>query len=249
MIVCLLFKDVGVATLAMTAISQFPVDELTFRFLPLSLLHLVMVEDSVGSSEQPLSGRQTVKVASNSSASAIGLSSLLVAVIEKELPVPRGLVHTALKNARAPSAIDREVVSARKQLQQLVTSSTCSADPVTAVLNLTSELNAALLVSDVSLRNLQHVWQTALIKWEGANVSCDREIEWSCLGYFSLVSAVIDFMAVLLSYQRKEVRVGGAHCAELGYSVGSLSNLSSLLQKPAGDGDNEKIAMQRYDDQ
>ena len=112
-------QDVGVASLAMTSLSQFPVECHTPRFLPPALLGLLAAEGELDS-EQPLTGEQLVMAAIGSSASAVEIASLLVAVINSEMPAPRGLVHTAVQKARASSAVDRKMAAASKHLRQAV---------------------------------------------------------------------------------------------------------------------------------
>ena len=156
--------------------------------LPPTLLGLLAPEGELDN-DQPLTGEQLVMTALGSSANSDGIASLLVAVINSEMPAPRGLVHTAVQRSRAASVVDRKMAAASKQLRQSVGGAR------TGIGALVCELSVAM--SHASVGQLEHMWETVLVSWEGA--SGNDELDWTCLAGFSLVSTVIEFSTALLS--------------------------------------------------
>ena len=196
-------QEPEVASAAIAAISQFPVEDLSPFSLPPPLLTMLGVDLEQCDSELTLSGEQLVMAAVTSSAHAGGTTSLVQAVLERELPPPRGVVYTALQQAKSPTALERELQSTWSKLLKVV--------PQEEPLGLAAMAELICAGRSCGSRRghstqLQRTWDWALVSVEHTHLLSPQEVGgWRMLAGFSLPAVWSSFTSALLA-RKIEVR-------------------------------------------
>ena len=197
------------ASSALAAISKFPAEDLSPHSLPPALLTLLEVDLEQCGSELTLSGEQLIIAAVTSPAHPAGITSLVQAVLERELPAPRGAIYTALQQAKSLTAVERELRSTWSQLK-----TSTQQDPLG--LAITAELirgaGSPGPQFDQSAQ-LRQVWKRALFSVKDTPLLSAQGVEqWRMLAGFSVPTAWSSFTTALVNslIEVSDLSLGGA---------------------------------------